>query len=102
MADKKENPHAARADTFETLRFEDALEKLEALVKRMESGDMGLEEMVGAFEQGQRLIQHCTGKLNEVERRIELLVKPPDGEMRTEPFKPSDDAGDKSPASAQP
>jgi exodeoxyribonuclease VII small subunit len=68
------------------LGFEPALAELEALVQKMEQGEMGLDEMVNAFERGQKLVQHCTTKLNEVERRIELLVKGPDGEATTKPF----------------
>ena len=49
---------------------------------------MGLDEMVNAFERGQKLVRHCTDKLNEVERRIEQLVKGPDGQATTKPFSP--------------
>lgn len=82
MGQRKETTGAAQPE----LSFEQALEKLEALVRRMEGGEMGLDEMVGAFEQGQQLIQLCSRRLNEVERRIELLVKSPDGTLRSEPF----------------
>ena len=54
-----------------TQSFEDALAELEELVRKMESGEMGLEEMVAAFEKGQKLVKSCTDRLNEVERRIE-------------------------------
>ncbi|MDD5706519.1 MAG: exodeoxyribonuclease VII small subunit [Kiritimatiellae bacterium] len=81
----------------EELGFEAALERLEALVQRMENGEMGLDEMVAAFEDGQRLIQLCTRKLNEVERRIALLVKGADGQVTTAPFTPEDGSDDKSP-----
>ena len=81
----------------EDLGFEPALERLEALVRRMEAGELGLDDMVGAFEEGQRLIQHCTRKLNEVERRIELLAKGADGQVAAVPFTPGDGPGDKSP-----
>ncbi len=66
--------------------FEPALERLESIVQRMESGAMGLDEMVGAFEEGQRLIAFCTAKLNEVENRIEMLVKNPQGQLETRPL----------------
>lgn len=51
---------------------------------------MGLDDMVNAFERGQQLVRHCTNKLNEVERRIELLVRGPDGEATTKPFNPTE------------
>ncbi len=59
--------------------FEAALEELEGLVESMESGEMGLEEMVAAFEKGQKLVKSCTDRLNEVERRIEVIKKKADG-----------------------
>lgn len=69
-----------------TLGFEPALAELELLVKRMEEGTMGLDDMVTAFERGQKLVQHCTKRLNEVERRIDLLVRGPDGGPTTKPL----------------
>ena len=68
--------------------FEPALEELEALVRKMEEGEMGLDAMVDAFERGQKLVRHCTAKLNEVERRIELLVRDADGQAAVKPLPP--------------
>ncbi len=71
-----------------TLGFEPALEELESLVKEMEEGAMGLDQMVAAFERGQKLVQHCTKRLNEVERRIDQLVRGADGNATTKPLPP--------------
>ena len=69
--------------------FEAALAELEGLVEAMESGEMGLEEMVAAFEKGQALVKNCTDRLNEVERRIEVIKKKADGSASsTEPLPP--------------
>ena len=68
--------------------FDEALKRLETIVEQMESGTMDLDAMVAAFEEGQKLVQVCSQKLNEVERRIEMLVKGPDGAERTVPFEP--------------
>ena len=68
--------------------FEEALTRLETIVEEMEAGTMDLDAMVGAFEEGQRLIKLCTQRLNEVERRIETLVKGQDGQETTAPFEP--------------
>jgi len=70
------------------LNFDGALTRLEQIVEQMESGEMDLEAMVAAFEEGQRLIGFCSGKLNEVERRIEMLVKNEAGAETTAPFAP--------------
>lgn len=60
-------------------KFEDALAKLEGIVKKMESGDMPLEESLKAFEEGIRLARLCAGKLDEAERRVDALMKEGDG-----------------------
>ena len=66
--------------------FEDALKRVEQIVEQMERGELGLDELVARFEEGQRLVQFCSGKLNEVEQRIEKLVKKPDGTIGAEAF----------------
>lgn len=66
--------------------FEKALARLEEIAAEMESGDLGLEKMVAAFEEGQKLVKLCSSKLNEVEKKIEMLVKKQDGSTGTEPF----------------
>lgn len=66
--------------------FEKALARLEAIAAEMESGELGLEKMVAAFEEGQKLVKLCSAKLNEVEKKIEQLVKNADGSVGTEPF----------------
>ena len=55
-------------------KFEDALEKLEDIVKKMEAGDIPLDEALKSFEEGIRLIRFCSAKLEETERRVEMLL----------------------------
>ena len=66
--------------------FEKALARLEEIAAEMESGELGLEKMVAAFEEGQKLVKLCSSRLNEVEKKIELLVKKADGSVEAEPF----------------
>lgn len=66
--------------------FEQALERLEQIVSDMETGNTDLDALIGGFEEGQKLIRYCSGKLNEVERRIEILVKGDQGELTTAPM----------------
>ncbi len=73
--------------------FEGALQRLESVVKEMEGGELGLDAMIERFEEGQKLIAFCDGKLNEVDRRIEMLVKKGD-RVVAEPFEPEDDESD--------
>ncbi len=54
--------------------FEDSLARLEQIVEDMESGSLGLEDLIGRFEEGQGLIKFCPGKLNAVEKKIEVRV----------------------------
>jgi len=65
--------------------FEQSLERLERLVEEMEGGELSLEEMIRHFEEGSKLVEVCTKKLNEVEQKIVKLVKK-DGELMEEPF----------------
>lgn len=67
--------------------FEKSLERLEAIVEEMESGELSLEQMIKHFEEGSKLVTICSGKLNEVEQKIEKLVKKGD-ELTAEPFEP--------------
>lgn len=60
--------------------FESQLAALEQIVRELERGDLPLEESLQKFEQGVRLSRECQERLNEAERRIELLLR--DGEGR--------------------
>lgn len=55
--------------------FEKSLTRLEALVKEMEGGTLSLDQMMTRFEEGIKLSKICGAKLNEVEKKIEKLVK---------------------------
>jgi exodeoxyribonuclease VII small subunit len=66
-------------------KFEEALQKLEEIVKKLEAGDLSLEGSLKAFEEGIRLSGVCSRKLDEAERRVEVLLKCEQGLM-TRPF----------------
>lgn len=68
--------------------FEKSLARLEAIVGGMESGELSLDDMIAQFEEGQKLLSFCTGKLDEVERKIERLLTK-EGPVETESFPPS-------------
>jgi len=67
-------------------KFEKALEKLEAIVEKMEAGNMTLDESLKAFEEGIKLSRFCTQKLDDAERKVELLLKDTNGSITTKPF----------------
>jgi exodeoxyribonuclease VII small subunit len=64
-------------------KFEDELADLEAVVARIDSGELSLEESIGAFERGVALVRSLNQKLDEVERRVELLMRGAEGELKT-------------------
>ncbi len=69
------------------LSFEDALKALEEVVRRLESGDVPLDESLDLYERGEALRQHCQARLDAAQARIEKIVTSPDGKaVRTAPF----------------
>lgn len=78
------------ADTPKTPDFEQALAALEALVEKMEEGDLSLEESLSAFEQGVKLTQDCQRALGEAQQRVQVLMQQ-DGATRLVPFADSGD-----------
>lgn len=70
-------------------RFEDALKKLEKVVSKLEDGNIPLEESLKLFEEGIRLSRFCNQKLEEAEKKVEILMKDKEGIIKTEPFVPS-------------
>ena len=74
----------------EPASFEAALKELETIVKQLESGEAKLEESLQLFERGVRLSRFCSQKLEEAEKKIELLVKDSRGEYKAVPFEPEE------------
>ena len=72
--------------------FEQSLARLEEIVRSMEGGELSLEDMMAGFEEGTGLVKLCTKRLNDVEKKIEKLVKK-DGDVGTEPFAPETENG---------
>ena len=72
-------------------KFEDALQKLEAIVTQMEEGDLPLEETLKAFEEGVRLARFCASKLDEAERKVEKLMRDQAGKLQTTSFSEEED-----------
>ena len=72
-------------------KFEDALSRLEEIVHKMEAGDLSLDESLKSFEEGIKLVRICSKKLEEAERRIDILVKNEQGDLSLTPFSKEDD-----------
>jgi len=63
----------------DSLKFEEAMARLDAIVHEMESGQLPLEESLTRFEEGNKLAIYCGKRLDETEKRIEVLVKSAEG-----------------------
>lgn len=67
-------------------KFEDQLENLEAIVTQIDSGELSLEESIAAFERGVGLVRSLNHKLDEVERRVEILTRGAGGDLKRTPY----------------
>ena len=72
--------------TDENLSFEDALTKLEAIVRDVEEGKIGLEDSIRRYEEGVMLLRRCRSILAEAEMKIQKLQTTAEGEVRAAPF----------------
>jgi exodeoxyribonuclease VII small subunit len=69
------------------MSFEDALAELEQIVRRLEGGQVKLDEAILSYERGAQLKRHCERKLNEAQQRVDRIVIGPDGAVIAEPAK---------------
>ncbi len=69
------------------LSFEEALRALEEVVRKLESGDVPLDDSITLYERGEALRKHCQSRLDAAQARIERIVAGPDGTVQgTRPF----------------
>jgi exodeoxyribonuclease VII small subunit len=73
-------------DNEKVRSFEDEFDELEGVVTRIDSGELSLEQAISAFERGVALVRSLNRKLDEVDRRIEVLTRDADGDLRTSPY----------------
>ncbi len=66
--------------------FETSLEELEQIVRHLEAGDLPLDRSLELFEQGVRLSRECQKRLDEAERKVEILLRGDDGAYAPTPF----------------
>lgn len=72
------------------LTFEDALEQVEAIIERIERGEVGLEESLAEYERGVELIKKCRGILERAEQRVEELTR----KMESDAGRADEEGGD--------
>lgn len=68
------------------IKFEEAFLRLENIAQQLESGEVSLEESLELYEEGMKLIELCNQKLNDAEKKIQILSKTADGTFQTEPL----------------
>lgn len=69
------------------MTFEDALKALEDVVRKLETGEVPLDQSIDLYERGEKLRKHCQARLDAAQARIEKIVAGPDGKaIGTEPF----------------
>jgi len=67
-------------------QFEDEMADLERIVGQIDSGELSLEESIAAFERGVALVRSLNQKLDEVERRVEVLIRDSRGDLKRSPY----------------
>lgn len=65
--------------------FEESLERLEEITREMERGDLPLESSLKKFDEGMKLAEFCSKRLDEAQKRIDILTNK-DGVLTAEPF----------------
>ncbi len=72
----------SKKTTDTPLKFEQAVEQLEAIIERIESGEVGLEDCLAQYERGMSLITHCRGVLSKAEAKIAELSPDAKGDLQ--------------------
>lgn len=67
-------------------KFETSLEKLEVVVRRLEEGDLSLDDSLKSFEEGMKLVRLCEERLNEARKKVEVLIKDASGKKMPNKF----------------
>jgi exodeoxyribonuclease VII small subunit len=67
-------------------KFETSLSRLEEIVTELEGGELSLEQSLKLFEEGIKLARICNVRLEEAERKVEVLLKDKSGKMTAKPF----------------
>ena len=74
------------------MKFEEAMIKLEGEIKKLESGNMTLDESIASFEEAVKMIGVCNSQLENAERKVRLLTEASDGTVTDVPFDLGDEA----------
>jgi exodeoxyribonuclease VII small subunit len=75
-----------RASIMAEKKFEEAMQRLEDIVEKLEESDLSLNDSLKIFEEGIKLIGFCSKRLEEVEQKVTMLVKENEGKYTQQPF----------------
>jgi len=70
------------------------MKRLEAIVQQLESGDLTLDEALKKFQEGVKLSKFCSNKLDETEKKVSILLRDEEGNIREESFSPESSEDD--------
>jgi len=70
------------------MKFEEAFRRLEEIVAELESGDLSLDESLAKYEAGVKMLGVCRGILEQAEKKIEMLIRDSQGDLKTQPADP--------------
>ena len=70
--------------------FEEAMSRLEEIVRSLDGGTAGLDDSLGLFEEGIALVKFCNSKLDTAEQKIKILIGAPDGTLEEKDFSGKD------------
>lgn len=76
-------------ESLSGISFEEALKELESIVRKMEQGDLPLDQSLAAFERGVQLTRHCQQALQSAQQKVQVLLVD-DEKTELSPFTPSD------------
>ncbi len=68
------------------MKFEEGLRKLENIVNTLDEGQISLDEALGLFKEGLNLTKELSKTLDDIERKVEILVRKDDGSVERKPF----------------
>lgn len=74
------------SEAKQNIQFEPSLQKLEGIVKNLESGNLSLEDSLTAFQEGVGLVKQCQTLLAQAEQKVEVLTKASADAVETKPF----------------
>ena len=75
---------------MENIKFEQAMQRLEEIMRSLEDGELTLDEALSSYDEAVKLVKVCSDRLTEAETRVKMLVKSQDGSVSDCPFDVAD------------